>query len=108
MHTTDLPALSINKNLPKPPPPFIFLGKLYPAFEIPAMVKLYIGNLDYTTTASRLRREFEAFGRVTDVFLPTEPGAKQHKGFGFVTFADRASAEEGYPRWTRASSMVER
>ena len=58
------------------------------------MIKLYIGNLDYTTTASRLRREFEAFGRVTVVFLPTEPGAKQHKGFGFVTFADRPSAEE--------------
>ena len=43
------------------------------------MVKLYISNLDCTITASRLRREFENFGKVTGVFIPTEPGAKKHK-----------------------------
>ena len=82
----------INEKVAKPPLPFIIPGKcLYPEFKIPAMVKLHIGNLDYTTTASCLSREFEAFGKVTDIFLPTKPGAKQHKGFGFVTFVGRAS-----------------
>jgi RNA recognition motif-containing protein len=58
------------------------------------MIKLYISNLDYTANASCLHREFEALGRVTLLFLATELGAMQHKGFGFVTFADQASAEE--------------
>jgi len=67
------------------------------------MVKLYISNLDYTITASRLRREFENFGKVTGVFIPpAEPGAKKHKGFGFVTFADRASAEEAISKMDRS------
>ncbi|KAL3776892.1 hypothetical protein ACHAW5_011014 [Stephanodiscus triporus] len=66
------------------------------------MVKLYISNLDCTITASRLRREFENFGKVTGVFIPTEPGAKKHKGFGFVTFADRTSAEDAISKMDRS------
>ncbi|KAL3775452.1 hypothetical protein ACHAW5_005018, partial [Stephanodiscus triporus] len=35
--------------------------------------------------------EFENFlGKVTSVFIPTEPGTKKHKGFGFVTSAEEA------------------
>jgi RNA recognition motif-containing protein len=66
------------------------------------MVKLHISNLDYTITASRLRREFENFGKVTGVVIPAEPGAKKHKGFGFVTFADSASAEEAISKMDRS------
>jgi RNA recognition motif-containing protein len=57
-------------------------------------VKLYVGNLDYATDEQKLRDEFSQFGTVTDVFLPTEKGTQRPRGFGFVTLADRAAAEQ--------------
>lgn len=56
-------------------------------------VKLYVGNLDYATDQEKLRVEFEQFGTVTDVFLPVEKGTQRPRGFGFVTLAERSSAE---------------
>ncbi len=60
------------------------------------MVTLYIYNLNRNTNASRIHREFEAFGKLTNVFVPMElvEKKKKNKGYGFVTFLDRASAEE--------------
>lgn len=46
------------------------------------------------TDEPRLREVFGAYGEVTDVFLPMERGTNRPRGFGFVTFADRASAED--------------
>merc|ERR1711981_142345 len=57
-------------------------------------VKLYIGNLDYSTDENRLREEFSQFGNVTDVFLPMERGTNRPRGFGFVTLSTRKAAEE--------------
>merc|ERR1719223_965725 len=57
-------------------------------------VKLYVGNLDYATDETRLRDEFSQFGTVTEVFLPTERGTSRPRGFGFVTYVNRSSAEE--------------
>eukprot|EP00568_Trieres_chinensis_P007501 CAMPEP_0183291110 /NCGR_PEP_ID=MMETSP0160_2-20130417/644_1 /TAXON_ID=2839 ORGANISM="Odontella Sinensis, Strain Grunow 1884" /NCGR_SAMPLE_ID=MMETSP0160_2 /ASSEMBLY_ACC=CAM_ASM_000250 /LENGTH=230 /DNA_ID=CAMNT_0025451865 /DNA_START=52 /DNA_END=740 /DNA_ORIENTATION=+ len=57
-------------------------------------IKLYIGNLSYTTDESKLRSEFERHGAVTDVFLPTDRDSGRPRGFGFVTYATRADAEE--------------
>lgn len=57
-------------------------------------VKLYIGNLDYSTDEHRLREEFSQFGTVTDVFLPVERSTNRPRGFGFVTLATREAAEK--------------
>merc|ERR1719410_2819991 len=57
-------------------------------------VKLYIGNLDYSTDENRLREEFSNFGTVTDVFLPMERGTNRPRGFGFVTLSTRKAAED--------------
>ncbi|KAL3772629.1 hypothetical protein ACHAWU_006055 [Discostella pseudostelligera] len=57
-------------------------------------VKLYVGNLDYTTDEPRLREVFGAYGTVTDVFLPMERGTSRPRGFGFVTFSNRSAAED--------------
>jgi nucleolin len=45
------------------------------------------------TDEPRLRSAFGEFGTVTDVFLPMERGTSRPRGFGFVTLADRSSAE---------------
>jgi len=57
-------------------------------------VKLYVGNLDYSTNDERLREVFGEFGSVTDVFLPMERGTNRPRGFGFVTLDSRAAAEQ--------------
>jgi len=57
-------------------------------------VKLYVGNLSYSTTEEKLREEFSKHGTITDIFLPTERGSGRPRGFGFVTMSTRASAEE--------------
>lgn len=46
------------------------------------------------TDEARLRETFSPFGSVTDVFLPLERGSNRPRGFGFVTMATRASAED--------------
>lgn len=57
-------------------------------------VKLYVGNLDYETNEDKIREAFGVFGTVTDVFLPTDRDSNRPRGFGFVTLAGRAAAEE--------------
>lgn len=46
------------------------------------------------TDEQKLRDEFGKFGTVTEVFLPVERGTQRPRGFGFVTMADRNSAEQ--------------
>ena len=46
------------------------------------------------TDEPRLRETFGPFGTVTDVFLPTERETNRPRGFGFVTLATRAAAED--------------
>jgi len=57
-------------------------------------VKLYIGNLDYSTDENVLRDAFSAHGTVSDVFLPMDRDTGRPRGFGFVTFTTRKSAED--------------
>jgi len=57
-------------------------------------VKLYVGNLSYSTDESRLREEFGRFGPIADVFLPLDKFSSRPRGFGFVSFETREAAEE--------------
>lgn len=65
-------------------------------------VKLYVGNLDYSTNDERLREEFSQFGTVVEVFLPTERGTQRPRGFGFVTMSTREAAENAISRMDQA------
>eukprot|EP00565_Helicotheca_tamesis_P002227 CAMPEP_0185735830 /NCGR_PEP_ID=MMETSP1171-20130828/26265_1 /TAXON_ID=374046 /ORGANISM="Helicotheca tamensis, Strain CCMP826" /LENGTH=217 /DNA_ID=CAMNT_0028406263 /DNA_START=21 /DNA_END=670 /DNA_ORIENTATION=+ len=57
-------------------------------------VKIHVGNLSYDTDESRLRSTFGEFGTITDVFLPVDRmNNNRPRGFGFVTFADKESAD---------------
>jgi len=49
--------------------------------------KLYIGNLDYTTTDEDIKSLFSGYGEVKSVRLITD------RGFGFVEMATQSEAE---------------
>eukprot|EP00056_Hartaetosiga_gracilis_P019112 m.13071 g.13071 ORF g.13071 m.13071 type:complete len:252 (+) comp7417_c0_seq1:48-803(+) len=55
--------------------------------------KLFIGNLNFDTAEPDLRAEFGRFGELMDVFLPRGSN-RRPRGFGFVTFVNKADAEK--------------
>jgi cold-inducible RNA-binding protein len=56
-------------------------------------MKLYVGNLSFTTTADDLQAAFEPFGTVSDVALITDRDTGNSRGFAFVTMGNRAEAK---------------
>jgi len=55
-------------------------------------VRLYVGNLPYSTTADELRQVFGQHGGVTDVHLPTDRETGRARGFAFIEFGDDEGA----------------
>lgn len=55
-------------------------------------MRLFVGNLAYSTTEDRLRQEFERFGNVTSVAVVIDRMSGRSRGFGFVEFS---TSEEG-------------
>jgi len=56
--------------------------------------KLFVGSLAWATDDTGLRNAFEQFGEVTEAKVITDRETGRSRGFGFVTFADSASAQE--------------
>jgi RNA recognition motif-containing protein len=57
-------------------------------------VKLYVGNLAYSTTENAIQQLFSQSGTVTSVSLVKDRGSGQSKGFAFVTMATAAGAQK--------------
>ena len=57
-------------------------------------MKLYVGNLSFSSTEDEVREAFSAFGTVDTVNLITDRETGRAKGFGFVEMgnADEAKA----------------
>ena len=51
-------------------------------------MKLYVGNLPYTTSEDDLRNLFSQYGTVESVAVITDRETGRSKGFGFVEFGD--------------------
>jgi cold-inducible RNA-binding protein len=51
-------------------------------------MKLYVGNLSYSTGESDLRELFAAYGAVDSVAVITDRDSGRSKGFGFVEFGN--------------------
>ena len=51
-------------------------------------MKLYVGNLSYSTGESDLRDLFAAYGAVESVAVITDRDSGRSKGFGFVEFGN--------------------
>eukprot|EP00923_Selenidium_pygospionis_P019423 GHVN01034003.1.p1 GENE.GHVN01034003.1~~GHVN01034003.1.p1 ORF type:complete len:100 (-),score=10.82 GHVN01034003.1:93-392(-) len=54
---------------------------------------LLVRNLKRETSPQRLRKAFEEFGTVRDVYLPLDFHNKTPRGFGFVEFLDSKGAD---------------
>ena len=56
--------------------------------------KLYVGNLNFTTTEDTLRNAFAANGRsVKEVAIPSDRETGRPRGFAFVTMGSDADAK---------------
>lgn len=55
--------------------------------------RIFVGRLPPEATAEDLRRYFNNFGRILDVYVPKDAKKQSHRGFGFVTFSDEGAAE---------------
>lgn len=48
-------------------------------------MKMYVGNLPFSSSDQDLRGLFSEYGNVTDVHIPTDRDSGRPRGFGFVT-----------------------
>ncbi|HET7453385.1 MAG TPA: RNA-binding protein [Thermoanaerobaculia bacterium] len=55
-------------------------------------MKLYVGNLSYSTTEDDLRDAFAAYGQPDSVKIIMDRDSGRSKGFGFVEFSDDQQA----------------
>lgn len=55
--------------------------------------KLYVGNLDFSTTESTISDLFEEIGEVTSVALITDRNTGRSRGFAFVEMAQSGDAQ---------------
>ncbi len=61
--------------------------------EMNSLTKLYVGNIDYAATEAELGAHFSRFGQVEFVNIPVNRYTGRARGFGFVTFISKESAE---------------
>ncbi len=57
-------------------------------------MRIYVGNLPYSTTSGSLRTEFEAFGTVDDAVVMQDQESGRSRGFGFVEMNDAEEAQK--------------
>ena len=62
-------------------------------------VRLFVGNLAYSTTEADLRTYFGTIAPPSQVVLPVDRETGRPRGFAFVEFLDRAHAEQAIQRF---------
>jgi RNA recognition motif-containing protein len=56
-------------------------------------MKIYVGNLSYSTYEADLRQMFQAYGEVASVKIITDRDSGNSKGFGFVEMSSDSEAQ---------------
>ncbi|MDH3583629.1 MAG: RNA-binding protein [Phycisphaerae bacterium] len=56
-------------------------------------MKIYVGNLSFSTTEDTLRDLFAQHGQVDEVAVITDRDTGRSRGFGFVTMAEDQAAQ---------------
>lgn len=51
-------------------------------------MKIYVGNMSYSTTEDTLREEFSAYGNVEEVAIINDRDTGRPRGFAFVTMTN--------------------
>jgi cold-inducible RNA-binding protein len=62
-------------------------------------VRLFVGNLSYSTTEADLRTYFGAVAPPSQVVLPVDRETGRPRGFAFVEYQDRSHAEQAIQRF---------
>ena len=57
-------------------------------------MKVYVGNLPYSFTNKELTELFSSFGEISEAVVISDKYSGRSKGFGFVTFSDKAAGEK--------------
>jgi RNA recognition motif-containing protein len=57
-------------------------------------IRIYVGNLDKSTTQDEINTLFTQAGTVTSVDLVKDKGTGQSKGFAFVSMPSQAEADK--------------
>lgn len=57
-------------------------------------MKLFVGNLPFSITEEKIKEIFEQYGEITSLKLITDRETGRSRGFAFVEFADKDSAEK--------------
>jgi len=57
-------------------------------------VKIYVGNIPYSSSEDSLRSLFEQYGEVTSVTIVTDRYTGRSRGFGFVEMPNDEQARE--------------
>ncbi len=56
-------------------------------------MKIYVGNLSYSTGSDELRGAFEGFGTVESAEVVVDRNTNRSRGFGFVEMSDESEAK---------------
>ncbi len=62
-------------------------------------VRLFVGNLSYSTTEADLRAHFATVAPPSQVVLPLDRETGRPRGFAFVEYVDRPQAEQAIQRF---------
>lgn len=62
-------------------------------------VRLFVGNLSYSTTEADLRTYFGSVAAPSQVVLPVDRETGRPRGFAFVEYLDRAHAEQAIQKF---------
>jgi RNA recognition motif-containing protein len=57
-------------------------------------MKIYVGNLSFSTTEAELQQVFSQYGEVSDATLVTDRETGRPRGFGFVEMRNDQQARE--------------
>jgi RNA recognition motif-containing protein len=61
--------------------------------------KIFVGNLEFSTTRDQLEELFGQVGAVVDVFLPSDRMTGKPRGFAFVEYASEDDAATAIQRF---------
>lgn len=61
--------------------------------------KVFVGNLDFSTTRDQVEALFSEIGQIQDVFLPMDRETGRPRGFAFVEYESDEHAEQAIERF---------
>ncbi|CAF3379938.1 unnamed protein product [Rotaria socialis] len=66
--------------------------------NIDVMYSLKVDNLTYRTRVEDLRRCFEKFGGIGDIYIPRDQFSRSSRGYAFIRFLKKRDAEDALDR----------